>query len=150
MTNLSQFGPEVWAVWGVASDFGPCTSCNSGNSVLLSTVSQLVDGISKIATMAPLICPWCTPNPTSPIAPTVWAVTGLLQVLGAPHLVICLFLSNVLQRNVALTVPWKSDMIVAISRGQVGSGSSDFKQFFSVKNIPMFLQNNKFDYFCIL
>ena len=33
MKNLSQFGPAVWAVGGVAIDFGHCTSCISGTSV---------------------------------------------------------------------------------------------------------------------
>ena len=33
MKNLSQFGPAVWAVGGVAIDFGQCTSYISGTSV---------------------------------------------------------------------------------------------------------------------
>ena len=59
-----------------------------------SSFFWVLEGNSKIATVAPFIFTLCISSPKiSPIAPTILAVGGgVLYVSGAPHLVIRLFL----------------------------------------------------------
>ena len=63
-----------------------------------SSFFGVLEGNSKIATVAPFIFTPCIPSPKiSPIAPTILAVGGVLYVSGAPHLVIRLFLYILLE-----------------------------------------------------
>ena len=58
-----------------------------------SSFFWVLEGNSTIAMMAPFILILYIPSPKiSLIAPTVWAVPGVLYVSGVPHLVIPLFL----------------------------------------------------------